>query len=198
VIALVDYCAGNLTSVKKALAHLGFDAVITQDPEVVIRSSTVILPGVGHFAATKVLQERGLTDAIRESIARGTPFLGICVGMQWMFHGSEEAAGVGALGMVSGTCSRFPETVKAPHVGWNRLEQLRASRLLREVSPGAFVYYTHSYRAPVGAATIAQSDYAGAFSAVVECGNAFGVQFHPEKSAEAGLRILANFCEGAC
>jgi len=198
VIAIVDYQAGNLASVKKALDHLGFESVITNDRKFVGSAGKIILPGVGNFAATSALRSSGLAETIREAIARGTPFLGICVGMQWMFDGSEEAPGVAGLGVFPGRCGRFPSGVKSPHVGWNRLQPRRPSQLLRGIEPGAFVYYTHSYRAPAGAGTVAESSYGGQFAAVVERGNAFGVQFHPEKSAETGLKLLANFCEAAC
>jgi glutamine amidotransferase len=194
VIAIVDYRAGNLASVKKAFGHLGAECAITSDPDVVTRADKIVLPGVGHFAATKVLNESGLAATIRESTARGTPFLGICVGMQWMFEGSEEAPGVPGAAMLAGSCARFPATVKSPHVGWNSLRLRSGSRLLRGVADDAFVYFTHSYRAPVVPATVAACEYGGEFSAVVERDHLFGVQFHPEKSGEAGLQLLANFC----
>jgi glutamine amidotransferase len=198
VIAIVDYRAGNLASVRKALDHLGQTSQITDDPEVVARAEKIILPGVGHFAATQVLERSGLKTAMAESIARGTPFLGICVGMQWMFEGSEEAPDVAGLGLFRGTCARFPADMKVPHVGWNRLQQRSESRLLRGIAPDAFVYYTHSYRAPVVEGAVAETEYGGAFAAVVERDNVFGAQFHPEKSAAAGLSLLRNFCEVQC
>jgi glutamine amidotransferase len=195
MIAIVDYRAGNLTSVKKAVDYLGRKAVITSDPEVVRRAEKIILPGVGHFAATTVLKSNGLQDAIEGEIRRGKLFFGICVGMQWMFQDSEEAPGVAGLGVLPGTVARFPAEVKSPHVGWNRLKVHAdaGARLLQGVSDGAFVYFTHSYRAPLVEATVAECDYGGAFSAVVERDNLFGVQFHPEKSSETGLKILENF-----
>jgi glutamine amidotransferase len=198
VIAIVDYRAGNLASVKKALDHLREPSCITGDPAVVARAEKVILPGVGHFAATSVLEVSGLKDAIRQAIARGVPFLGICVGMQWMFEGSDEAPQAAGLGLFPGMCARFPFTVKSPHVGWNSLDERRESRLLRGVPAAGFVYYTHSYRAPIVDGTVAQTEYGGAFAAVVERDNIFGVQFHPEKSAAIGLALLRNFCEAAC
>jgi len=194
VIAVVDYRAGNLVSVKKALDHLGFPCAITSDPVVVERAEKVIVPGVGHFAATSALDDTGLRSAIEDAIARQTPFFGICVGMQWMFDSSEEAPGVRGLGVFAGQCSHFPPEVKSPHVGWNQLEIKDGSRLLRGLSSGIFVYFTHSYRAPLVAETVACCDYGGAFSAAVERGQSFGVQFHPEKSGDVGLRILENFC----
>jgi glutamine amidotransferase len=201
VIAVIDYKAGNLTSVVKALNFLGAKTLVTQDPEVVRAAEKVVLPGVGHFQATSLLQELGLTDAVRESVATGAWFLGICVGLQWLFEGSTEAPGVAGLGHFAGMCERFPalfegEELKSPHVGWNSLEGVRAdSRLLHGVKGGGFVYYTHSWRAPVVEATAAVTEYGGAFTAVVERENVMGVQFHPEKSSAVGLQVLKNFLE---
>ena len=207
MIAVIDYKAGNLTSVVKALGLiLGEEAaarevVVTQSPEVVLAADKVVLPGVGHFQATQLLQDLGLTQAVRESIAKGTWFLGICVGLQWLFEGSTEAEGTPGLGAFAGMCERFPAEyegaeLKSPHVGWNSLEDVRGdSRLLRGVAPGSFVYYTHSWRAPVSSDTAAATLYGGAFTGAVERGNVMGVQFHPEKSAETGLKVLKNFLE---
>jgi glutamine amidotransferase len=201
MIAVIDYKAGNLTSVVKALNFLGAETLVTQDPRVVRAASKVVLPGVGHFQATSLLREFGLTEAARESVAKGAWFLGICVGLQWLFEGSTEAPGVAGLGHFAGTCERFPSLfegaeLKSPHVGWNSLEAVRTdSRLLRGVQDGGFVYYTHSWRAPVGEATAAVTEYGGAFTAVVERENVMGVQFHPEKSSAVGLQVLKNFVE---
>jgi glutamine amidotransferase len=196
VIAIVDYKAGNLTSVKKAFDHLGADIIVTDDPEQVAKAEKIVLPGVGHFAASKTLGDSGLQQAIVESIGRGVPFLGICVGMQWMLASSEEAPGISGLALWPGVCGRFPAEVKSPHVGWNSLHvRDRSSRLLRGVDSGAFVYFTHSYRIPLMTSTSAECEYGGSFSAAVEQENLFGVQFHPEKSSDVGLRILENFCE---
>jgi glutamine amidotransferase len=200
MIAVIDYKAGNLTSVVKALNYLGArEVVVTRSPEVVRAAAKVVLPGVGHFQATQLLGELGLTEAIRETIADGAPFLGICVGLQWLFEGSTEAPETPGLGAFAGVCERFPAIykgaeLKSPHVGWNSLEGVRGdSRLLRGVADGGFVYFTHSWRAPVVDATAAVTDYGGGFTAAVERGNVMGVQFHPEKSAEVGLRVLRNF-----
>ena len=193
MIAVIDYKAGNLTSVMKALTALGAEARVTEDPAVVRSAERVVLPGVGHFAATARLRETGMDTAAREAIESGVPFLGICVGLQWLFEGSTEADAVPGLGAFQGLCMRFPETHKVPHVGWNTLEGQPWSRLLAGLPQPAFVYYTHSYRAPVVEATAGLTDYAGAFSGAVERGNLFGVQFHPEKSGDAGLQILRNF-----
>jgi glutamine amidotransferase len=199
VIAVIDYKAGNLTSVVKALTALGADACVTDDPAVVRAAQRVVLPGVGHFAATERLRTTGIEEAAREVIAAGVPFLGICVGLQWLFEGSTEAPGLPGLGALRGLCERFPDTHKVPHVGWNTLEPvdsgLATSRLLAGLAPASFVYYTHSYRAPVVHETVGATDYAGPFSAAVECGNLFGVQFHPEKSGDTGLVILRNFLQ---
>lgn len=194
MIAIVDYQAGNLASVKKALDYLNQQSVITADPAMVARAERVVLPGVGHFSVTAELARSGLADAIRDSIQRGVPFLGICVGLQWMFAASEEAPGHQGLGLFAGKCERFPASVKSPHVGWNSIDLCCESRLFRGLPQGAFVYYTHSYRVPLVPEVAAISEYGGAFTAAVERDNIFGVQFHPEKSGRAGLKILENFC----
>jgi glutamine amidotransferase len=195
MIAIVDYKAGNLTSVEKAFDHLGVETAVTSDPQEVAKADKIVLPGVGHFAATSALNESGLRDAIVDSIERHVPFLGICVGMQWMLASSEEAPSVQGLALWAGECSRFPADVKSPHVGWNSL-QIRndSSRLLRGIEPGSYVYFTHSYRVPLLVSTSAECEYGGGFSAAIEKDNLFGVQFHPEKSGAAGLAILKNFC----
>jgi glutamine amidotransferase len=194
MIAVVDYRAGNLTSVKKALDHLCADAIVTRDPDVVARADKIILPGVGHFSGTAILEESGLSTAILHRVEQGVPFLGVCVGMQWMFESSAEAPGKHGLGLFAGACRRFPESVKSPHVGWNSLACDTGSRLLRGIPSDSFVYFTHSYSAPIGKATVARCEYGGEFSAAVEQDNLFGVQFHPEKSGELGLKLLKNFC----
>jgi glutamine amidotransferase len=195
VIAIVDYKAGNLASVKKAFDHLGAETIVTDQAEAVAQADKIVLPGVGHFAATKALDESGLRETIIERIEQKIPFLGICVGMQWMLASSEEAPDVHGLALWPGECSRFPFRVKSPHVGWNSL-QIRngSSRLLRGIADGTFVYFTHSYRVPLLSSTAAECEYGGGFSAAVEQDNLFGVQFHPEKSGSAGLQILENFC----
>lgn len=194
MIVIVDYGAGNLVSVKKAFDWLGQECVITVDPAQVESASKVVLPGVGHFASTASLGRSGLREAIASSISRGVPFLGICVGMQWMFETSQESPETAGLGVLRGECERFPESVKSPHVGWNSLSVNDSSQLFRAVPSASFVYFTHSFRAPVGDATVACCEYGGKFSAAVERGHLFGVQFHPEKSGEVGLQLLKNFC----
>ncbi len=199
MITVVDYRAGNLASVQKALRHLGYESQVTDNPEVVRRSPRIILPGVGHFSSTQRIADLGVNDAIREVVARGVPFLGICVGMQWLYEGSTEAPDVTGLGTFAGMVERFPDDPahKVPHVGWNQLTRVPGteSRLLRDIPDGSFVYYTHSYRGPVVPGVVATTNYAGDFAAVVERDNVFGVQFHPEKSGETGLKMLRNFCE---
>jgi glutamine amidotransferase len=206
MIAVIDYKAGNLTSVVKALKFLGAqDIVVTQNPEDVLRADKIVLPGVGHFQATQLLEDLKLTQAVRETVglhsAKRTPFLGICVGLQWLYQGSTEAPETQGLGHFAGQCEHFPAAfdgneLKSPHVGWNSLEDIRPdSRLLAGIAPGSFVYFTHSWRAPISPDTAAATMYGGAFTAAVERGNVMGVQFHPEKSAETGMRVLKNFLE---
>ena len=194
MIAIVDYGAGNLVSVKKALDWLGQECAITSDLGQVARATKVVLPGVGHFASTAALARTGLQDVIAAAITRGIPFLGICVGMQWMFERSQESPETRGLGVLSGECERFPASVKSPHVGWNRIDVAPSSQLLRGVRSSSFVYFTHSFRAPVTDTTVASCEYGGHFSAAVERDQLFGVQFHPEKSGEIGLKLLGNFC----
>jgi glutamine amidotransferase len=196
IITVIDYKAGNLTSVLKSLHHVGAETVVTEDPAVVASAECIVLPGVGHFQATERLDRTGITSAVRSTIARGVPFLGICVGMQWLFSGSSEAPEQPGLGCFAQSCSRFPEgQEKVPHVGWNSLEIKPGSRLLAGVTPGEFVYFTHSYKAPVTDDTAATTHYIEPFASAVERGNVMGVQFHPEKSGETGLKILTNFLE---
>jgi imidazole glycerol-phosphate synthase subunit HisH len=193
MIAIVDYGAGNISSVKKAVEHLGVQAQVTSDAAVIALAHKIVVPGVGHFCRCETLNVN-LRASVLDAIARGIPFLGICVGMQWLFQGSTEAPQTSGAALFAGECSRFPQGVKSPHVGWNRIHIKDGSRLLRRVTSGEFVYYTHSYRAPVIPETVASTQYGGDFSAAVERGNIFGVQFHPEKSGETGLAILENFC----
>jgi glutamine amidotransferase len=196
-VTVIDYKAGNLTSVLKTLRHLGAETIVTDSDLSLLESAErIVLPGVGHFAATERLDATGLTGAIRSAIARGVPFLGICVGMQWLYAGSTEAPEQPGLGHFPESCTRFAESAeKVPHVGWNSLEVRRGSRLLAGIVPGEFVYFTHSYKGPVTNDTAAITQYIEPFAAAVEGGNVMGVQFHPEKSGETGLKILRNFLE---
>jgi glutamine amidotransferase len=199
VIAVVDYKAGNLTSVMKALRAVGADAVLSDEPKVVLKADKIILPGVGHFAATQFLKDHGLEQVIRERVQSGVPFLGICVGLQWLFGGSTEAPNVRGFGAFDGTCERFSASdLKVPHVGWNSLEIREGSRLFAGVAEKSFVYFTHSYCAPVVESTVAVAEYGQPFTAAVERGNVMGVQFHPEKSAAAGRQVLENFVRLVC
>jgi len=198
MIAVVDYKAGNLTSVMRALRAVGADGELIDDPAAVLRANRIILPGVGHFAATCFLEKRGLRAAIEARIAADVPFLGICVGLQWLMSGSTEAPGVPGLGAFPETCDRFAPGRKVPHVGWNSLSIRAGSRLLDGIADDSFVYFTHSYRVPVINATAAVTEYGELFTAAVERGNVMGVQFHPEKSGAAGLRLLENFVRLPC
>jgi glutamine amidotransferase len=196
VIALIDYGAGNLTSVRKALTALGAEFVTPSRPEDCEGCSAVIVPGVGNFAATSALVGPW-RDSIAETVGRGTPLLGICLGMQWLFEGSDEAPEVPGLGVLEGRVTRLRSNAEAglkiPHVGWNALDFRKTARILSGLEPHAHVYFTHSYAAPVTDACVATSTHGETFAAVVERDNVFGVQFHPEKSSEAGLHILRNF-----
>jgi len=194
-IALVDYGAGNLTSVKKAFTHLGADLVVPSSPRDLDGADAVVVPGVGHFQATRSLTAEWRT-AIRASLDRGRPLLGICVGMQWLYEGSTEAPDSEGLGVIPGRCTRLTggtANLKVPHVGWNTLAMPRPSSLLDGVPAEASVYFTHSYAGPVNAATAASTEYGERFAAAVEENLVMGLQFHPEKSGATGLRILDNF-----
>ncbi|MGA2903698.1 MAG: imidazole glycerol phosphate synthase subunit HisH [Candidatus Korobacteraceae bacterium] len=194
MIAIVDYGAGNLASVVKAVRHLGRECVVTDDGEIVLAAEKLIIPGVGNFRATLPLTDGRLGTALRAAIASEKPVLGICLGLQWMFEGSDEASELRGLGVFPGKCTRFSERVKSPHVGWNRIAIEPRSRLLRGIPSDAYVYFTHSYWAPLCADTVATCVYETAFTAAAERGNLFGVQFHPEKSGDVGMKILENFC----
>jgi glutamine amidotransferase len=192
-IALVDYGAGNLTSVRKALSAIGAAFWTPDTPAELARASGIIVPGVGHFSSTARL-DASWREAIRGAVSRSVPLLGICVGLQWLFEGSTEAPEVPGLGVISGQCTLLPsDGIKVPHVGWNTLQFPKASRLFEGVAPDAHVYFTHSYAAPVVSATAAATTYGVPFSAAVEEGLVSGVQFHPEKSGDVGLRILRNW-----
>ena len=199
-VTVIDYKAGNLTSVLKALLHLGAEVQVTdRDLSLVEFAERLVLPGVGHFAATRRLDQSGLTSVIRGTIERGVPFLGICVGMQWLYAGSTEAPDQPGLAHFADQCTRFTESgAKVPHVGWNSLDVHPSSRLLADVQTGDFVYFTHSYKAPVTTDTVGVAHYIEPFAAAVERGHVMGVQFHPEKSGTTGLKILRNFLGLTC
>jgi glutamine amidotransferase len=195
VIAMIDYGAGNLTSVRKGFAAAGADVMLARSPGDLVAASGVVIPGVGHFGATSSLDD-AWREAILRRIGQGRPLFGICLGMQWLFEGSTEAPGCRGLAVLAGSCARLDDRggrLKIPHVGWNALAITRTSMWLEGLDTGAYVYFTHSYAAPVTDATCAVAVHGDAFAAVVELGHVAGVQFHPEKSGDAGLRILRNF-----
>ncbi len=198
MIALIDYGAGNLTSVKKALHALGAEFAVPASPDECADAAGLIVPGVGHFSATTALGQPW-RQAISRAVDAGTPLLGICVGMQWLYEGSEEAPDVQGLGVLEGECrllrGNTEQRLKIPHVGWNALDVSGACRLLAGVPGGSYVYFTHSFAAPVTDACVASTTHGEPFAAAVERENVFGVQFHPEKSSDAGLRILRNFLD---
>ena len=196
MIALVDYGAGNLTSVRKALGAIGASVWTPTVAGELGRAHGIIVPGVGHFDATKALTDEWRT-AIKTMVDDGVPLLGICVGLQWLFDGSEEARDVKGLSILKGTCHIFSEHVngrlKVPHVGWNSITLPRQTHLMAGVNDGSQVYFTHSFAAPVTSDAAAICEYGMPFSAAVERGNVSGVQFHPEKSGDIGLKILSNW-----
>jgi imidazole glycerol-phosphate synthase subunit HisH len=197
VIALIEYGAGNLTSVRKAFAAVGAELVTPDAPAALASAAGIVVPGVGHFGATRSLTTEW-RDAVRARVGEGCPLLGICLGMQWLFEGSTEAPDVPGLGLVAGRCRRLDDrqgTLKVPHVGWNALALAGSSQLLAGVPDGAFVYFTHSFAAPVTPAAAALTTHGETFASAVEQGPVMGVQFHPEKSGDAGLRMLKNFVE---
>ncbi len=203
MIAIVDYDAGNIMSVQKACAYLKHDYILTRDPEQILAADHVILPGVGAFGdAMDKLHKYGLPDVLREVRDKGTPFLGICLGLQLIFEESEESPGVKGLGLVEGSIRRIPDTdgtLKIPHMGWNSLEYPRSGRLFEGIPGGTDVYFVHSYYLPAGEDSpnsgiiTAETEYGVRIGASVEQGNLFACQFHPEKSSRWGLKILDNF-----
>ena len=198
-IAIIDYGMGNLHSAAKALEKVGAQVTVTRDPELVRQADKVILPGVGAFGdCMKNLNERGLAPVIHEVIAASKPFLGICVGLQMLFEGSEEDPGVAGLGIFKGMVRKIVAPgLKIPHMGWNNLEYRTSSSLFQGLPPAAYVYFVHSYHAvPTDESCItAVTDYGGQVTAAVGRGLVQAVQFHPEKSSAVGLKILANFKE---
>jgi imidazole glycerol-phosphate synthase subunit HisH len=220
VIALIDYQAGNLTSVKKALTTIGAEVFVPEGPDALREARGIIVPGVGHFGATRALDAAWI-EGILERIGEGRPLLGICLGMHWLFEGSDEAPDLPGLGLLSGQCHRLgvrlkPDTtyesaiadsavrsvrlqadseIKVPHVGWNTLSLQREASILDGVADQSQVYFTHSYVAPLTSETVAMAEHGEPFSAVVQRANIAGVQFHPEKSGDVGLQILRNFVQ---
>jgi glutamine amidotransferase len=194
VIAIVDYKAGNLASVRKAFAALGAETLVAGEAREMAGVAGVVVPGVGHFSATSAL-DQAWRDALLNHVNAGRPLLGICLGMQFLFEGSEEAPPCPGLGLFQGTCRRLAggPGVKVPHVGWNTLCTTRPSAALEGLPTPTHVYFTHSYAAPVGEGCVAVATHGERFAAVVERGNVMGAQFHPEKSGAAGLQVLGNF-----
>ena len=193
-IALIDYGAGNLTSVRKGFAAVGAPLFTPKAPSELTSACGIVVPGVGHFGATRAITDEW-RRAIGAAVAGGTPLLGICLGLQWLFDGSDEAPDSPGLGAIEGMCARIDAKapLKVPHVGWNTLELEGRVPLLDGVEDGTHVYFTHSFAAPVTSGCAATTTHGVTFSAVVSAGNVHGVQFHPEKSGPAGLRILQNF-----
>lgn len=200
MIAIIDYDAGNLKSVEKALAALGEQPVITRDPELILSADKVILPGVGSFGdAMGKLHQYGLVDVIRQVAEKQIPFLGICLGLQLMFERSDEAPGVEGLGLLKGEILRIPDCpgLKIPHMGWNSLEIRPGAKLYKGIEDGAYVYFVHSYylKAEDEGIVAASAQYSAHIHASVESGSLFACQFHPEKSSDVGLKILQNFIQ---
>jgi glutamine amidotransferase len=191
---IVNYGAGNLRSVQNTLDELGAEYLVTNRSEEVRRASKVLLPGVGHFGQMiRALDELELRRPLLDKIADGTPFLGICVGLQCLFESSEESPGSEGLGVLRGQVKRFTGEGRVPHMGWNSLTKQRPCRLLEGLGDAPFTYFAHSFYAPVIPETAATCDYMYPYSAVIEDRNLYAVQFHPEKSAATGLRVIQNF-----
>ena len=198
-VAIIDYGVGNLRSVEKAFAATGCEARISGDEEYLRRAEGLVLPGVGAFAACmKALEERGFDRLVRERAIAGTPLLGVCVGMQLLFEESEEFGATRGLGLLAGRVRKFDGELIVPHVGWNRIYQQQPHALFAEVTDGSFCYFVHSfYCEPEDAAVVAgETEYGKRYASVVAQGNICGVQFHPEKSQDVGLRMLRNFSHG--
>ena len=195
-VAIIDYGVGNLRSVEKAFAATGCDAIVSGDEKVLRAAERLVLPGVGAFGACmKALSERGFDQLVKERVREGTPLLGVCVGMQLLFETSDEFGATPGLGLLRGRVRRFSDDLVVPHVGWNRLDQIRADPLFRDVANGSFFYFVHSYYCePVEIEIVAgQTEYGVNYASVVTHENICGVQFHPEKSQNAGLQLLKNF-----
>jgi imidazole glycerol-phosphate synthase subunit HisH len=199
MISIFDYGAGNLRSVQNTLAELGWEYELVRDAEGLRRAPKIILPGVGHFGQMmRALDALKVREAILERIHAGVPFLGICLGLQALFETSEEAPEVHGLGLYPGTVRRFPAEARVPHMGWNELEARTDSQLVRHLDARPYVYFAHSYYVPENERSSAICTYSVSYTAVLECGNVYGVQFHPEKSGPVGLRIVRNFLELPC
>jgi imidazole glycerol-phosphate synthase subunit HisH len=199
MIAIFDYGAGNLRSVQNTLAEIGCEYTLVRDAEGLRDASRIILPGVGHFGQmVRALDALAVRDVLRERIAAGVPFLGICLGMQALFEVSEEAPEVEGLALFPGIVKRFPAAARVPHMGWNELEVKAGSKLLEALPTNPYVYFAHSYYVPEVPDSAACCTYEIRYTAALEAGNVFGVQFHPEKSGSLGLRIVKNFLGLEC
>ena len=196
MIAILDYGAGNLRSVQNTLDEAGAAYEVVRDAAGLQRASKIVLPGVGHFGQMmRSLDELGVREPLQRQIAAGTPFLGICLGLQALFERSSEAPDANGLGIFKGSVERFPLDARVPHMGWNTLEPRGPVRLLNGTGPEPHVYFAHSYYVPVCEQTAATCTYTRPYTAVLESANVFGVQFHPEKSGPVGLKIVRNFLE---
>lgn len=201
MIAIIDYGVGNLFSLKSSFSAIGYDTVVTSDPEVLSKADKIILPGVGAFAdAAKKLSDTGLDKTVKELVAQGKPLMGICLGMQMLFDKSFEYGEHKGLGLIPGNVvpmeGRIASELKIPHIGWNALEFKAESKLFKYIKQGDFVYFVHSYYATDCAESVTSvAEYGADITATVECGNVYGCQFHPEKSGNVGLNILRAFCE---
>ncbi|MGH9941720.1 MAG: imidazole glycerol phosphate synthase subunit HisH [Pyrinomonadaceae bacterium] len=199
-VAIIDYGVGNLRSVEKAFAAAGCEAVVTDNVSELRAAERLVLPGVGAFAACMgALKERGFDELVLDRVAAGTPVLGVCVGMQMLFEESEEFGRTAGLKLLRGRVRRFDERLRVPHVGWNNVRQsVAAHPLLEGVREGAFFYFVHSYYCDAGnrADVIGETEYGAMYPSIVARGHVCGVQFHPEKSQAAGLRLLRNFAQG--
>jgi len=196
MITILDYGAGNLRSVQNTLGELGAEYELVRDSAALRLATKIILPGVGHFGQMmRALDQMQVRDALLERIRAGVPFLGICLGLQGLFESSEEAPQERGLGIFQGQIRRFPATARVPHMGWNEIEPRHGSKLLANLAPHPYLYFAHSYYAPLNDATAATCNYTAPYTAVLESKNIFGVQFHPEKSGPLGLKIVRNFVE---
>lgn len=199
MIAILDYGAGNLRSVENTLAEIDAGYTLVRDAAALRAASKIILPGVGHFGQMlRALDEMDVRGALMDRIGAGVPFLGICLGLQALFESSEEAPELRGLGVFEGVVRRFPAHARVPHMGWNTLEPLKPAGLLRGLETQPYVYFAHSYYAPVVDATAAACTYEQPYTALLESANVYGVQFHPEKSGPVGLQIVRNFVEVPC
>lgn len=196
MITILDYGAGNLRSVQNTLGEIGAEYELVRDSDGLRRATKIILPGVGHFGQMmRAFDAMQVRDALLERIRAGVPFLGICLGLQALFQSSEEAPEERGLGLFEGSIRRFPADARVPHMGWNEIVPRPDAKLARDIAPHPYLYFAHSYYAPLHAATAATCHYTVDYTAVLECGNVHGVQFHPEKSGPLGLQIVRNFIQ---